>query len=583
MKKFILVLIVAVLIFHSNVFPKVYIVAENGGDFSSIQEAINNAVAGDSILVHAKQTPYSEMINFTRSGNDSEGFITLSAFPGENPVLDASGLSLGSDSIIGVVKIINKNYIRLQGFEIRNLITSDASKFPAGIWVRGTSHHIEILNNDVHNIEHNDADAGAHGIAVYGTSSSSIHNLLIERNDVHNCVLAWSESVALNGNVENFIVRNNIVHNNNNIAFDFIGFEGTCADESLDRARNGLVIGNIAHGIDSRSNPAYNGEASADGFYVDGGCDIIFEQNLAYNCNIGFEIASEHSGKTSRDIIVRNNFIRNNDAVGIAFGGYDLERGKTINCKIVNNTLYKNRNSDFDWGSEIFIQYYCDSITVKNNIIFSLQDESLIDYDNTTGTNFSIDHNLYFSEGDADWMWEGISYGSMTNYNSNSGNDNNSIYSDPVINLENDVPYLNNSSLAIDSGENLSAEIIGTKDYVGESRVLSGIVDIGAVEYAGFVDVNNYLQPPVQFKLSQNYPNPFNPTTEISWQSPVSCQTTIKVYNILGKEVATLMNKYQSAGKHKIVFNAANLSSGIYLYTIKAENFSVTKKALLLK
>ncbi len=85
------------------------------------------------------------------------------------------------------------------------------------------------------------------------------------------------------------------------------------------------------------------------------------------------------------------------------------------------------------------------------------------------------------------------------------------------------------------------------------------------------------------FKLKQNYPNPFNPTTKISYQIPHESKVVIKVYNILGKEVSTLVNNNEAAGKHSVNFDGSNLSSGIYLYDIAAGNFTEVRKMMLLK
>lgn len=85
------------------------------------------------------------------------------------------------------------------------------------------------------------------------------------------------------------------------------------------------------------------------------------------------------------------------------------------------------------------------------------------------------------------------------------------------------------------------------------------------------------------YSLSQNYPNPFNPSTRITYQVPANVNVVVKVYNVLGAEVATLVNGMQTAGSHTITFNAGSLSSGIYFYTIKAGNFTATKKLVLMK
>ena len=92
---------------------------------------------------------------------------------------------------------------------------------------------------------------------------------------------------------------------------------------------------------------------------------------------------------------------------------------------------------------------------------------------------------------------------------------------------------------------------------------------------------------PKSYSLSQNYPNPFNPSTIIKWQSPTAGRQTIKVYNILGNKVATLIDEYKPAGTYEIEFNTSsnykNLASGIYFYQLKAGNFIQTKKMILMK
>jgi hypothetical protein len=85
------------------------------------------------------------------------------------------------------------------------------------------------------------------------------------------------------------------------------------------------------------------------------------------------------------------------------------------------------------------------------------------------------------------------------------------------------------------------------------------------------------------FILEQNYPNPFNPTTIISWQSPVSSQQTLKVYGVLGNEVATLVDEYKQAGNYEVEFDASVLASGIYYYQLSAGSLVKTKKMILLK
>jgi hypothetical protein len=88
---------------------------------------------------------------------------------------------------------------------------------------------------------------------------------------------------------------------------------------------------------------------------------------------------------------------------------------------------------------------------------------------------------------------------------------------------------------------------------------------------------------PRTFVLEQNYPNPFNPETNITYHLPNPGQVRLSVYNLLGVEVAVLVDEYQSAGNYKIRFNASALQSGVYLYKIKMANQTLTRKMTYLK
>jgi len=95
--------------------------------------------------------------------------------------------------------------------------------------------------------------------------------------------------------------------------------------------------------------------------------------------------------------------------------------------------------------------------------------------------------------------------------------------------------------------------------------------------------VKNQNETPGMYELKQNYPNPFNPATTISFSITSSAFTTLKVYDMIGNEVATLVNKEKQAGNYEVRFNAANLSSGVYLYRLQAKDFTELKKMILLR
>ncbi len=83
--------------------------------------------------------------------------------------------------------------------------------------------------------------------------------------------------------------------------------------------------------------------------------------------------------------------------------------------------------------------------------------------------------------------------------------------------------------------------------------------------------------------MSQNYPNPFNPETKINFIIPSTGLVSLKVFDVLGKEVASLVNEVRNAGVHEVTFNASSLSSGTYFYRIETGNFVKTKKMMVLK
>lgn len=99
---------------------------------------------------------------------------------------------------------------------------------------------------------------------------------------------------------------------------------------------------------------------------------------------------------------------------------------------------------------------------------------------------------------------------------------------------------------------------------------------INEVNWRGLNTVDSY-------DLAQNFPNPFNPSTTIRYQIPKDGIVTLKIYDILGSEVATLVNEEKIAGKYEVNFNASSLSSGVYIYKIQAGDFVSSKKMILLK
>ncbi len=136
------------------------------------------------------------------------------------------------------------------------------------------------------------------------------------------------------------------------------------------------------------------------------------------------------------------------------------------------------------------------------------------------------------------------------------------------------------------SGDSLSGKIAFVPNVRARDLNVTGTVDNGiriVTKIENATSVGDVSQKPDIFSLSQNYPNPFNPTTNVSYALPTNSVVRLSVYNLLGQEVAKLVNGEQQAGTHSVPFDASRLSSGTYVYRITAGSFTAAKKMVLMK
>jgi uncharacterized protein DUF1565 len=426
-----------------------FYVATTGNDSSpgtqaepwrTIQHAADIARAGSTVNVRGGI--YEELVSINASGNASDGFITFRSYPGETAVLDATHFTPSDRQ--GVLTIHNQSYVRIEGFEIRNFRTAEHRLAPLGISVMGAGSHIELLKNNVHHIENTfqgrdapGSGGNGFGIAVYGTDAKApITDLIIDGNEVHHLKTGSSESLVVNGNVTNFRITHNVVHDNNNIGIDVIGFERTAPDPAVDQARDGVVSGNLVYNITSKGNPAYQNEENSDGIYVDGGTRILIEQNVMHDVDFGIELASEHKDRATSYITARNNLIYHGHTAGVSIGGYAPERGHTEHCTVVNNTLYDNDTSATGSG-EFQMQWNMADNIFANNIVYAgarcliAVNKSQVDRNQPP---VAIDHNLYYcASGAKESTWGGVSatVAGFDKYVDSTGNDAHSRFLDP--------------------------------------------------------------------------------------------------------------------------------------------------------
>jgi hypothetical protein len=457
----------------------------------TVQHAANTAHAGSTVNVRGGI--YEELVSINASGNASDGYITFRSFPGETAVLDAGHITPTARS--GILTIQNQSYVRVEGFEIRNYITAEHRLTPLGVSVIGTGSHIELLKNNVHHIEQNfqgrdgpGRGGNGFGIAVYGTDAKTpITDLIIDGNEVHHLKTGSSESLVVNGNVTNFRITHNVVHDNNNIGIDVIGFEHTAPDPAVDQARDGVVSGNLVYNITSRGNPAYRNDESSDGIYVDGGTRILIEQNVIHDVDFGIELASEHKDRATSYITARNNLIYHCHTAGVSIGGYAPERGHSDHCTLVNNTLYENDTSATGSG-EFQMQWNMADNIFANNIVYA-GPRCLISLNKSQVDNkqppTAIDHNLYYCTSGAKgstWARASASDTGFNQYVETTGNDRHSHFLDPrLVDAVTQDFHLRSDSPAIAAGT-IEGVPVGELDLDGSPRVKSGNIDIGCYQ-----------------------------------------------------------------------------------------------------
>jgi hypothetical protein len=457
----------------------------------TIQHAADTARAGSTVNVRGGI--YEELVSINASGNATDGFITFRSYPGETAILEAEHFTPSGRS--GVLTINNKSYVRIEGFEIRNFRTADHRLAPLGIDVIGAGSHIELLKNNVHHIEQTfegrDAPGqggNGFGIAVYGTDAKTpITDLIIDGNEVHHLKTGSSESLVVNGNVTNFRITHNVVHDNNNIGIDVIGFERTAPDPAVDQARDGVVSGNLVYNITSRGNPAYRNDESSDGIYVDGGTRILIEQNVIHDVDFGIELASEHKDRATSYVIARNNLVYHGHTAGVSIGGYAPERGRTDHCTVINNTLYDNDTSATGSG-EFQMQWNMADNIFANNIVYAgsrclmtlIKSEVKSDQ-----PPVNIDHNFYYcAYGSKASTWKEIdaTVTGFEKYAQSSGNDRHSHFLDPhFVDAATKDFHLRSDSPAIAAGTT-DGMPVGELDLEGSPRVKSGNIDIGCYQ-----------------------------------------------------------------------------------------------------
>ncbi len=489
-----------------------------GAPWLTIQHAANTVKAGATVYVFGGD--YNESVNFPASGTASAP-ITFQSYPGQTAAIDGTGLKVkGTQGLINIVG--SRSYITINGFEIRNFTTSNENDVPTGVWITGSGTGIQILNNRVHHITtKSERNGNAFGISVYGTSKTPITQLVISGNEVYDLRTGNSESVDVDGNVTYFKITNNLVHDNDNIGIDAIGYEGV-GPVGYDEAMYGEISGNTIYNISGITNPGEGYGYDADGLYCDGCAYVTFERNVIMQVDYGIETTSENQvcqtngtewsgpnktgtaakGKSpcyGRYATVRNNIFYNANACGNSIGGYAAASksgghsnggGSSYHDVFVNNTLYNNatqpgNGSEGGSTGEFQIQYQVGSAQgdiYENNVVYAgAYNTWIFSYAPFSQTYpappATLNWNLYNSaagyvEGTSIWWGNVNSYTSFPNWQTGSGEDANSLNADPLfVNLAATPPNFDTipSSPAVGAGSTSLPCTVGWCDPNGGS------------------------------------------------------------------------------------------------------------------
>jgi|CZKP01.1.fsa_nt_gi hypothetical protein len=255
---------------------------------------------------------------------------------------------------------------------------------------------------------------------------------------------------------------------------------------------------------------------------------------------------------------------------------------KNQNSIIVKYTVINRESSSINevFGLELIPQVsdaYAGTDTVTYNTqtkIFGDRKIEAVGFKLLSGNINSLNTFIYYSGYNNDTtFWNWLTNGTIdTSLIIDPTNPN---VDDPVI-----IPSFNSKTIAVGD----SAIYYVALGYGHNNGTMLANMQLAQQKYNIITSVKpNTNNIPLNYSLNQNYPNPFNPSTKISYQLPKSGYVTLKVYNSLGKEVATLVNEEKIAGKYAVDFSAQGLSSGIYFYSIRSDSYFATKKMILLK
>ena len=562
----------------------------SGGNFPTISSAFSK-LRGDgitgSVTMELIDTLYTAALNgFFLSGPipgaGPNSRVTIE--PAENKNVTVEGLGTG-------FQFANVSYLTLDGVSLTGTTTltvhalSNTQEDNGAVYFNHNSDHNVVQN--ITAITDNLLRSAGIGFAEFNTAaidkpdSNLIQNNFIKKawNAIY--VASWSTSgILADGN----IIRGNIIGSETDSLISW--------SIEVEQTQNTIIEGNIIQNI--RTPKGDNGfpQPIIFGIDLDWCYNGIIRNNIVHNVKsnsvqcIGILLRKDPVAQSGRNNLVYNNMIYDIESRSSSSG---ITVSEQENPQIYYNSVYLSgtgSNSIASSSSALELDAKSTNVLVKNNIFVNTRDESPGLASSIKGykeSNLSSDNNdLYCAQNQNSFLvnMNSNKYSTLSDWQA-KGHDLLSV---------SEMPNFEAPDLHIDESIPTNLESHGTPvagidvDFDGDARG-NDSSDIGADEFDGKIltGINDEVNLPITFSLEQNYPNPFNPSTTIKYSIPQTSFVTLKIYDVLGREVSTLVNEEKTAGNYQLNFDASNIASGIYFYKIQSGNFVNIKKMVLIK
>lgn len=381
----------------------------------TIQKAVTTVIPG--CVVNIMGGTYNEQVNVTVSGT-SDKYIVIKNYNEQEVIIS------GNNKPRQLMLLNGVSYLIIKGITFADCLGS----YSVGLKISNTpteaSHHIEVESNTFRNLYAdastttypNNVYAGAITVAGY-LGSKSIHDILIKGNTIKDCRPGWTEAIGITGNVDGFVVTNNVVTNIGNIGINASGHWGISDNPNTDYPRNGVISENRV----SYCKSLVEGGA---GIYLDGSSNILVEKNVSHNNVYGITIGCEVANNSASNNIIRNNECYQNEGFGIGLMGWSPQGRLIKDCQVVDNTIYGNGTAEEKkYLGEIAIINSLNA-TIKNNTFHSTNSYSNILYVDDNQENLSMAFNHYSCTSmNVNFYWQGTLYSDFSQYQNNTGSD----------------------------------------------------------------------------------------------------------------------------------------------------------------